>query len=219
MPNAIYIFKVDSKQCIYKFGKTTKPNLETLGEQPAGTTLEQQIGCDNCHILEIKINSLFKVNYEPKNTDERGFFKGNPDSMWDDITLFHEIETETALLNKQIREVGKTNLIVYATHTPIEYRRKIVEEVEEEIIEEIDVNTCCYSAIQLKGFCKYRCLSCSFSTTVRTDLLEHLSTEKHLFESIPRNIDKKNLFKCGECDKRFRTQSGKWNHCKNAHTY
>ena len=202
MPHAIYIFKVDSKQCIYKFGKTTKPNLETLGEQPAGTTLEQQIGCDNCHILEIKINSLFKVNYEPKKTDERGFFKGDPDSMWDDITLFHEIESETALLNNQIRE----------------YRRKIPE-VDVEIIEEIDVLTCCYSAIQLKGFCKYRCLSCSFSTTVRTDLLEHLSTEKHLFESIPRKIDKKNLFKCGECDKCFRTKSGKWNHCKNAHTY
>ena len=202
MPHAIYIFKVDSKQRIYKFGKTTKPNLETLGEQPAGTTLEQQIGCDNCHILEIKNNSLFKVNYEPKKTDERGFFKGDPDSMWDDLTLFHEIESETALLNKQIRM----------------YRRKIPE-VDVEIIEDIDVLTCCYSAIRLTGFCKYKCLSCSFSTTVRTDLLEHLSTEKHLFESIPRNIDKKNLFKCGECDKRFITKSGKWNHCRNAHTY
>ena len=137
MPHAIYILKVDSKQRIYKFGKTTKPNLETLGEQPAGTTLEQQIGCDNCHILEIKIKSLFKVNYEPKKTDERGFFKGNPDSMWDDITLFHEIESETALLNKQIRE----------------YRRKIVE-IDVEIIEEIDVNTCLYSAKQLNGFYK-----------------------------------------------------------------
>jgi hypothetical protein len=202
MPHAIYIFKVDSKQCIYKFGKTTKPNLETLGEQPAGTTLEQQIGCDNCHILEIKINSLFKVNYEPKKTDERGFFKGNPDSMWDDITLFHEIESETALLNKQIRK----------------YRRKIVE-IDVEIIEEIDVNTCLYSAIQLNGFYKYNCLSCGFSTTVRTNFLEHLSTEGHLFGSIPRIIDKTKILKCGECDKHFKTKTGKWKHCRNAHSY
>jgi hypothetical protein len=206
MPHAIYIFKtkefVDSNQCIYKFGKTTKPNLETLGEQPAGTTLEQQIGCDNCHILEIKINSLFKVNYEPKKIDERGFFKGNPDSMWDDITLFHEIETETELLNKQIRA----------------YRRKVVE-IDEEIIEEIDVHTCCFTTKCFKGFTIYGCLSCCFSTTVRMKLSQHLTSEKHFFDSIPRKIDKKDLYKCGECHSRFRTQSGKWIHCRNAHTH
>ena len=203
MPHAIYIFKtkefVDSRQRIYKFGKTTKPNLETLEEHPAGTRLMQQIGCDNCHILEIKINSLFKVNYEPKKTDERGFFKGNPDSMWDDITLFHEIETETALLNKQIRE----------------YRRKI----DEEIIEEIDVHTCCCSIKCFKGFSIYGCLMCSFSTTDLSKMNKHLASEKNLFDSIPRKIDKKDLFHCGECDKRFKTQSGKWNHFRKAHIH
>ena len=201
MPNAIYIFKVDSKQHIYKFGKTTKPNLQTLGEQPAGTTLEQQIGCDNCHILEIKINSLFRVNYEPKKTDERGFFKGDPDSMWDDITLFHEIESETALLNKQIRA----------------YRRKVVE-IDEEIIEEIDVHTCGCTTKSFKGYTIYGCLMCSFSTTTLIKMKKHLSSEKNLFDSIPRKIDKKNLFKC-VCGRHFKTQSAKWKHFRKAHIH
>ena len=74
MTQYIYLFQtkelVDSKQPIYKFGKKTKPNLEEFYEYPVGTRMMKQISCDNCHVSEKKIISLFTVNYESKKLNE-----------------------------------------------------------------------------------------------------------------------------------------------------
>ena len=39
----------------------------------------------------------------------------------------------------------------------------------------IDLHTCCYTATHLKGFSIFGCLSCSFSTTLKLNLFNHLS--------------------------------------------
>ena len=243
MTEYIYLFHtkefVNSRQPIYKFGKTTKLNHGALEEHPVGTRVIFQISCDDCHVLERKINSFFTVNYEPKKQNERGYFKGSERSMLKDIFMFYGNYKETSLLNAQIREYQRNVVIeedVKVEEVKIDEDVKIeevkIEEVkdnevkdnevkidDEEIIEEIDVHTCCCSTKCFKGFTIYGCLMCSFSTTELLKMNQHLASEKNLFDSIPRKIDKTDLFECGYCDKRFKTPSGKWKHSKNAHNY
>ena len=269
MSGYLYLFQtkefVVTKQPIYKFGKTTKHNHDEFEELPVGSRVILQISCDDCHVLETKINSLFTVNYEPKKRNERGFFRGNHNSMVVDLFMFYEYYEKTTLINAQIKEYQRKIVIeeveVTTEEVKIDEVEVTIEEVEidevevtieevkidevkidevevtieevkidevevtieevkidEEVIEEIDVHTCCCSISRFKGYTVYGCLMCSFSTTELLKMNKHLASEKNLFDSIPRKIDKTDLFHCGECDKRFKTQVGKWKHCRNAHT-
>ena len=247
MSGYLYLFQtkefVVTKQPIYKFGKTTKHNHDEFEELPVGSRVILQISCDDCHVLETKINSLFTANYEPKKRNERGFFRGNHNSMVVDLFMFYEYYEKTTLINAQIKEYQRKIVIeeveVTTEEVKIDEVEVTIEEVEvtieevkidevevtieevkidEEVIEEIDVHTCCCSISRFKGYTVYGCLMCSFSTTELLKMNKHLASEKNLFDSIPRKIDKTDLFHCGECDKRFKTQVGKWKHCRNAHT-
>ena len=228
MSGYLYLFQtkefVVTKQPIYKFGKTTKHNHDEFEELPVGSRVILQISCDDCHVLETKINSLFTVNYEPKKRNERGFFRGNHNSMVVDLFMFYEYYEKTTLINAQIKEYQRKIVIEEVEVTTEEVKIDEVEvtieevKIDEEVIEEIDVHTCCCSISRFKGFTIYGCLMCSFSTTELLKMNKHLASEKNLFDSIPRKIDKTDLFHCGECDKRFKTQVGKWKHCRNAHT-
>ena len=253
MSGYLYLFQtkefVVTKQPIYKFGKTTKLNLDEFEELPVGSRVILQISCDDCHVLETKINSLFTVNYEPKKRNERGFFRGNHNSMVVDLFMFYEYYEKTTLINAQIKEYQRKIVIeeveVTTEEVKIDEVEVTIEEVEidevevtieevkidevevtieevkidEEVIEEIDVHTCCCSISRFKGYTVYGCLMCSFSTTELLKMNKHLASEKNLFDSIPRKIDKTDLFHCGECDKRFKTPSGKWKHCRFTHTH
>ena len=228
MSGYLYLFQtkefVVTKQPIYKFGKTTKHNHDEFEELPVGSRVILQISCDDCHVLETKINSLFTVNYEPKKRNERGFFRGNHNSMVVDLFMFYEYYEKTTLINAQIKEYQRKIVIEEVEVTTEEVKIDEVEvtieevKIDEEVIEEIDVHTCCCSISRFKGYTVYGCLMCSFSTTELLKMNKHLASEKNLFDSIPRKIDKTDLFHCGECDKRFKTQVGKWKHCRNAHT-
>jgi hypothetical protein len=239
MTGYIYLFQtkefVDSRQPIYKFGKTTKLNLDEFEELPVGSRVILQISCDDCHVLERKINSLFTVNYEPKNPNERGYFRGNHKSMVEDLFTFYEYYVQTTLINSQIIEYQR-RIVIEEVIEEVKIEEVKIEEVkieevkieevkieevkiEEEVIEEIDVHTCCCSIKCFKGYKVYGCLMCSFSTTELLKMNKHLASEKNLFDSIPRKIDKTDLFHCGECDKRFKTPSGKWKHCRFTHTH
>jgi hypothetical protein len=272
MSGYIYLFQtkefVVTNQPIYKFGKTTKLNHGALEEHPVGTRVIFQIICDDCHVLEKKINSLFTVNYVPKKRNERGYFRGNHNGMFEDMFMFYEYYEQTTLINAQIKEYQRNIVIeevnveeevmieevmieevvieevmieevvieevmieevvieevkveeVKVEEVKIEEEIKVEEvKIEEEIIEEIDVHTCCCSIKCFKGFTVYGCLMCSFSTTELLKMNKHLASEKNLFDSIPKKIDRNDLFHCGECDKRFKTQSGKWKHCRFTHTH
>lgn len=235
MTEYIYLFHtkefVNSRQPIYKFGKTTKPNHGAFEEHPIGTIVIFQISCDDCHILERKINSFYTVNYEPKKRNERGYFKGSHQSMFRDMFMFYDYYGKTSRLNAQIREYQRKIVIVEEVkieevkieevkveEVKVEEIKVEEEKIEEEIIEEIDVHTCCCSTKCFKGFTIYGCLMCSFSTTDVLKMNKHLASEKNLFDSIPRKIDKTELFHCGYCDKRFKTPSGKWKHSRFTHS-
>ena len=247
MSGYIYLFQtkefVVTNQPIYKFGKTTKLNNGALEEHPVGTRVIFQIICDDCHVLEKKINSLFTVNYVPKKRNERGYFRGNHNGMFEDMFMFYEYYEQTTLINAQIKEYQRKIVIEEANvEEEVMIEEVVIEEVmieevmieevvieevkveeevkiEEEIIEEIDVHTCCCSINCFKGYKVYGCLMCCFSTTELLKMNKHLASEKNLFDSIPRKIDKTDLFHCGECDKRFKTPSGKWKHCRFTHTH
>ena len=145
--------------------------------------------------------------------------------------MFYDYYGKTSRLNAQIREYQRKIVIVEEVkieevkieevkveEVKVEEIKVEEEKIEEEIIEEIDVHTCCCSTKCFKGFTIYGCLMCSFSTTDVLKMNKHLASEKNLFDSIPRKIDKTELFHCGYCDKRFKTPSGKWKHSRFTHS-
>ena len=83
----VYLFHtkqfVESKEPVYKIGKSMKPNFERFNQYSEGTRFHFQMSCHNCHELEKKIIALFRINY--KLHCGREYFKGNYHCMVQDI--------------------------------------------------------------------------------------------------------------------------------------
>ena len=83
----VYLFHtkefVDSKEHVYKIGKSTQHNFKRFNQYNDGTTFHFQMSCHNCHDLEKKIITLFKINYELHCGRE--YFRGNRFRMVQDI--------------------------------------------------------------------------------------------------------------------------------------
>jgi T5orf172 domain len=86
----VYLFHtqkfVDSKEPVYKIGKTTQPNFERFNQYDDGALFHFQMSCRNCHVLERKMIALFKKKYELHCGLE--YFKGNRFEMIKDICRF-----------------------------------------------------------------------------------------------------------------------------------
>jgi Meiotically up-regulated gene 113 len=83
----VYLFHtkefVDSKEPVYKIGKSTQSNFKRFNQYNEGTLFHFQMSCHNCHDLEKKIIALFKINYVLHCGRE--YFKGNYHCMVQDI--------------------------------------------------------------------------------------------------------------------------------------
>ena len=66
-PNYIYLLQerefINSKQNIYKIGKTTQPNLKRMNQYSKGSRLLLQSICSDCHIIEKELIKLYKDNF------------------------------------------------------------------------------------------------------------------------------------------------------------
>ncbi len=76
---------VNSKQDIYKIGKSIRPNLCKFKQNPKDTELLLHIRCHDCVKIENKIKKLFKKKYIQETHNEIEYFEGDPDEMKYDI--------------------------------------------------------------------------------------------------------------------------------------
>ena len=97
----VYLFHtkrfVDTKEPVYKIGKSTQPNFERFNQYVEGAIFHFQISCRNCHVLERKMIALFKKKYELHCGLE--YFKGDRFEMIKDICRFILEEDEPEIFS------------------------------------------------------------------------------------------------------------------------
>ncbi len=77
---------INSKENVYKIGKTTQINNNRFSSYPKGSKVLFQMTCSNCHNLEKEIIKLFKQKYTHRKKDYGDeYFEGNSEEMIKDI--------------------------------------------------------------------------------------------------------------------------------------
>lgn len=76
---------INSKEDIYKVGKTKQINLKRYKQYPKGSALLIQICCKDCDYYEKVILTLFKTKFEQYTNIGYEYFKGNPNTMMNEI--------------------------------------------------------------------------------------------------------------------------------------
>ena len=153
----------NSKQPVYKIGRTKKHNLTRFSQYTLGSVLLFQSSCRDCYKLEREIITLFKQKYIHKHLIGRESFEGNADEMIQDLCDIIKYERKTTVLivnniestqevvveendGNEVIQVDNENNIINAFVK--EYLQGIVEEnipdaVENEniqaFVEEIDI--------------------------------------------------------------------------------
>jgi phage anti-repressor protein len=89
MAEYIYLLQtrefINSKQNIYKIGKTTQPNLTRFNSYPNGSKLLIQMVCNDCDMAEKEILRLFRKKYTERKEFGNEYFEGDYSNMIDDI--------------------------------------------------------------------------------------------------------------------------------------
>ena len=88
----------NSKQPVYKIGRTKKHNLTRFSQYTLGSVLLFQSSCRDCYKLEREIITLFKQKYIHKHLIGRESFEGNVDEMVRDLCDIVKYERETPVL-------------------------------------------------------------------------------------------------------------------------
>ena len=88
----------NSKQPVYKIGRTKKHNLTRFSQYTLGSVLLFQSSCRDCYKLEREIITLFKQKYIHKHLIGRESFEGNVDEMVRDLCDIIKYERETPVL-------------------------------------------------------------------------------------------------------------------------
>jgi hypothetical protein len=197
---------VNSKEPIYKVGKTKQSNYSRFLQYPNGSIQLFQCVCNNCDILEKHVIKIFKNKYENHKIAGREYFKGELRLMICD--LFNIIENETS-----ITPVLNGNIV----------QKCLFDETTSEVVRSIDtqeVNTLINTSnIQeeyvnkiyiLDG--KYSCLLCNFHTTFNGNIKQHLLTKKHKTKMCLSSNNELDRLKCVNCDKQYKSYSGVWKH-------
>lgn len=72
---------INTKENIYKLGKSRQENLGRFKQYPKGSKLIIQLQCKNCDICEKALIKIFKENFTQKTDIGTEYFEGNPDAM------------------------------------------------------------------------------------------------------------------------------------------
>lgn len=224
MTQYIYLLQtrefVNSKEPIYKIGKTTKLNFTRFNQYPQGSVLLFQSSCFDCNKLEREIIQLFKSKYKVRRSIGRESFEGNPHEMIKDFCDF--IKNEKNVIKNIIGEEVVKDIMEEVVETIVvdEKVEEGVEDIANDIVEaqniqrttidkNIDANENVFDNVNLK-FC---CLKCKYFTDTTNHLKQHLLTRKHLMDE--QQDEKIRKHKCDKCYKAFVTKSGVWKHSQN----
>lgn len=227
MTQYIYLLQtrefVNSKEPIYKIGKTTKLNFTRFNQYPQGSVLLFQSSCFDCNKLEREIIQLFKSKYKVRRSIGRESFEGNSHEMIKDFCDFikneknviKNIEREEVVeeITEVISEVVVEKVIEEDEDAEVIFEEKIVDDTLkiylDTTIKEINPTS------EAKYIPKFCCRECNYFTDVKSNLQKHLKTSKHLLVITPESCElilTKNH--CKVCHKYYTSQSGLWRHSR-----
>ena len=215
----VYLFHtkefVDLQEPVYKIGKTTKPNLERFQQYDEGTRFYFQTSCHNCHEIEKKVIALFKKNYELHCGRE--YFKGDRQRMVKDICRLIFEEEEPEIFEEVVQywfeeavvtvEIGKADKIA-------EYDvESVVTSPPSNLKSTITTATATVApTVTTTKKQQYRCEVCDYNTDRNAHYLKHLTSNKHFLNSHPIEFDPNCKYQCKNCNRKYRGQSGLWQH-------
>lgn len=232
MTQYIYLLQtrefVNSKEPIYKIGKTTKLNFTRFKQYPQGSVLLFQSSCFDCNKLEKQIIQLFKSKYKIRTSIGRESFQGNCHEMIKDFCDFIKNErievTEKEVVEDIVEEKVVEDEIVedivevkVVEELEIDSSNAIQEEVTSIIHEDLqdlitDTNTVCDTNYKVG---KIGCIRCNYFCSRNANLQKHLTSKKHAVNSQVIEIDPNCKFQCKICNKKYLSQPGLWAHKKN----
>lgn len=183
---------VNSKEPIYKVGKTKQSNYSRFLQYPNGSIQLFQCVCNNCDILERHVIKIFKNKYENHKIAGREYFKGELRLMI--LDLCNIIYNE---------KVGAS---------PIKTFKNNNNNDKNIVIENIAVKDDCINKSNIENY-KYACKMCRFSTNNNICFKTHLLTKKHLRNTQPIE-NKSKRFQCKHCDNNYKYASGLSIHTK-----
>ena len=222
-PQYTYIIQerefVNSKEPVYKIGKTKQQNQKRFSSYPKGSVLIQQFYCYDCDNIEKQIITLFNTKYKKRPEYGNEYYEGNFEDMIEDINCFimkekndnKNLKVSNDLLNeitgdfitdlfKEIMDEEKKAVVV---EEPVVFVEEPVIFIEEPVVEPIITEN-------TKG--NYCCKICVFYTKLKRNYENHIITEKHL-RNINKNITEQK-YMCVNCNKKFLTNNGLWKHKK-----
>ena len=210
----VYLFHtkefVDSKEPVYKIGKSTKPNFERFQQYAEGTRFHFQMSCHNCHDLENKIIALFKTKYELHCGRE--YFKGNYHCMVQDICRIIIDEKEDVKFEEVVQywfeDVEKENVVDDKDDDKVVKNEANDEDVNDEDDEdEVLCSIVCTTA-------RYFCPPCGYPARSKSNLAKHYLSKKHKDKIENPDAVIEGAFKCPNCIKTYKGYQGLWSHKK-----
>ena len=208
----VYLFHtkkfVDSKEPVYKIGKTTQPNFERFNQYDEGALFHFQISCRNCHVLERKMISLFKKKYELHCGLE--YFKGNRFEMIKDICRFILEEDDPEIFYEEVVQYWFEDVVVNGNIASLNNNEVVMNDEENNKIDEKKVEM----VVAITPTIHF-CTPCGYPARTKHNFTKHCSTKKHKeqINAIPIVV-KECEFKCPNCVKTYQTYQGLWGHNK-----
>lgn len=100
---------INTKQNIYKLGKTKQENLQRFKQYPKGSKLILQQVCDNCDVLETQLIRDFKNKYIHRKDIGNEYFEGDYNEMIKDI---HKMITYNVISYENTDDEYKPQIVI-----------------------------------------------------------------------------------------------------------
>jgi hypothetical protein len=188
----------NSKEKIYKIGKSKQINFTRFMQYPKGSILISQITCHNCDSCESEMISFFKKKYIQRKDIGLEYFEGDYRYMILDIQ---------AIITKQWR-----NLLDLENDTEEEEEIEVQEDTEEEEEETEDEST--FFEILTEEIKPFYCDICKYFTSTNGNLQKHFKSSKHIINLQPQTVFHPSKYDCEKCKKNYKGLSGLWRHNK-----
>ena len=199
---------VNSKEPVYKIGKTTKINFTRFLQYPKGSVQIFQSSCHNCDVLEKNIIKQFHAKYHHCKLIGKEYFKGNVRHMVNDICqlilLEKQDETTESFTHEVVTDIIYDIISNVLDNVPNEIGVEPILPTSEILIEATEVSV----ELEPTEFC---CVQCKYICTRKGNLQKHMKTKKH---ELNLQDDKNVICKhqCKVCNKKYLSQPGLWAH-------
>jgi hypothetical protein len=214
---------VNSKQPVYKIGKTKQINFTRFMQYPKGSVQIFQSSCYNSDVLEKNIIKRFHAKYQNCKLIGKEYFKGNARHMVNDICELLLVEQNGEPTESFVREIvtdiindvldddivesveptTSQNLVINLEPSPtISENRVINLEPSPTISQNLVINH------------EPCCIPCGYLCSSRSNLTKHFTSQKHINKIQNPDAVIVGGFKCQNCAKTYKGNTGLWAHKK-----